>query len=159
MGNYVATPQMDFVTAVKTCLQKYFDFKGRARRSEFWWFYLACYVVTGILGALIKIPMAYANSAAHDVVYNGADFASANSNYHTMLIIWAVIFGIIYLGLLIPQLSAMCRRLHDVGKSGHLMWLFLVCGIGGLIPLILCIPEGRPEPNKYGESPKFVLQQ
>ena len=32
-----ASPMMDPVTAVKTCFKKYFDFKGRARRSEFWW--------------------------------------------------------------------------------------------------------------------------
>ena len=31
---------MDFVTAVKTCLTKYVDFQGRARRSEYWWFFL-----------------------------------------------------------------------------------------------------------------------
>lgn len=26
---------MDFITAIKTCFTKYFDFKGRARRSEY----------------------------------------------------------------------------------------------------------------------------
>ena len=37
---------MDFQTAVKTCLtQKYFDFNGRASRSEFWWFFLAQLIV------------------------------------------------------------------------------------------------------------------
>lgn len=32
--------QMTFGKAISTCLAKYFDFKGRASRSEFWWFYL-----------------------------------------------------------------------------------------------------------------------
>ncbi|MBC7952123.1 MAG: DUF805 domain-containing protein [Rhodospirillaceae bacterium] len=31
---------MDFVTAVKTCLNKYAAFQGRAARSEFWYFTL-----------------------------------------------------------------------------------------------------------------------
>ena len=39
-GNYQVKPQMGFVEAIKTCFQKYANFKGRARRSEFWWFYL-----------------------------------------------------------------------------------------------------------------------
>ncbi len=36
---------MNFVDAVKTCLAKYVDFKGRASRSEFWWFYLFVIIV------------------------------------------------------------------------------------------------------------------
>jgi len=31
---------MSFVDAVKTCFTKYVDFNGRARRSEYWYFYL-----------------------------------------------------------------------------------------------------------------------
>ncbi|WP_422088111.1 MULTISPECIES: DUF805 domain-containing protein [Variovorax] len=43
---------MDFQTAVKTCLNKYVDFTGRASRSEFWWFVLAQLVVL-IVASLI----------------------------------------------------------------------------------------------------------
>lgn len=31
---------MNFVDAVKSCLSKYAVFDGRARRSEYWFFYL-----------------------------------------------------------------------------------------------------------------------
>jgi uncharacterized membrane protein YhaH (DUF805 family) len=44
---------MDFMTAVKTCLTKYADFKGRATRPEFWWFALfsvGCQIFGQILG-------------------------------------------------------------------------------------------------------------
>ena len=47
---------MDFMEAVKTCLSKYFDFKGRARRSEYWWFYLFTIIgsiITGIIDTII----------------------------------------------------------------------------------------------------------
>ena len=46
-------PQMNFVEAVKTCLSKYATFNGRARRSEFWWFYL----LTCIPGFLMSLLM------------------------------------------------------------------------------------------------------
>jgi uncharacterized membrane protein YhaH (DUF805 family) len=32
--------QMTFGKAIATCFAKYVDFKGRASRPEFWWFYL-----------------------------------------------------------------------------------------------------------------------
>lgn len=35
---------MDFGTSLKTCFSKYATFEGRARRSEFWWFYLATFI-------------------------------------------------------------------------------------------------------------------
>jgi len=31
---------MSFGTAIATCFSKFFNFSGRASRSEFWWFYL-----------------------------------------------------------------------------------------------------------------------
>ncbi len=40
---------MKFQEAVKTCFTKYVDFKGRARRSEYWWFYLFVIVLQIIL--------------------------------------------------------------------------------------------------------------
>lgn len=54
---------MTFVDSIKTCFNKYATFEGRAKRSEFWWFWLACFVVGYVpvigwiasLGALIPI--------------------------------------------------------------------------------------------------------
>ncbi|MBR2249469.1 MAG: DUF805 domain-containing protein [Prevotella sp.] len=50
MENFVATPMMKFGDAVKVCFSKYANFNGRARRSEFWWFYLCLSIVNWILG-------------------------------------------------------------------------------------------------------------
>ena len=36
---------MDFVSAIKACFSKYADFNGRARRSEFWFWYLFTVIV------------------------------------------------------------------------------------------------------------------
>lgn len=33
-------PEVSFGDAIKICFNKYADFEGRARRSEFWWWYL-----------------------------------------------------------------------------------------------------------------------
>jgi uncharacterized membrane protein YhaH (DUF805 family) len=49
---------MDFMTSIKTCLAKYADFSGRARRSEYWWFFLAVLVVEQVF-RFISTPLYY----------------------------------------------------------------------------------------------------
>ena len=36
---------MNFTDSIKTCYKKFFDFGGRASKSEFWWFQLYCLVI------------------------------------------------------------------------------------------------------------------
>lgn len=43
---------MDFLTAIKTCFSKYADFNGRARRSEFWFWWLFTFIVGVVLGCI-----------------------------------------------------------------------------------------------------------
>ena len=46
---------MDFQTAIKTCLQKYADFNGRATRPEFWWFFLGQLIVLAVTGMVSNL--------------------------------------------------------------------------------------------------------
>lgn len=79
------------------------------------------------------------------------------------IIVYALL-GIYSLICLIPSLSLLIRRLHDVGMSGW--WALLL--IAMLIPLLnflvaiallvlFCI-DGKPETNKWGPSPKYIVQ-
>jgi len=43
---------INFFQSIKICFQKFFIFKGRASRSEYWWFYLF-YIVTGAIPSII----------------------------------------------------------------------------------------------------------
>lgn len=43
------TPSLSFMEAVKKCFANYANFKGRARRSEFWWWMLFTYIVICVL--------------------------------------------------------------------------------------------------------------
>ncbi len=45
-----ATSYLGFVEAVKICFNKYADFKGRATRAEYWWWYLFTVLVSLVLG-------------------------------------------------------------------------------------------------------------
>lgn len=150
---------MNFLEAIKACFAKYATFSGRARRSEFWWFYLLTCIPSWCMSALVQWKTAkvaeLTAAALQDMNQYNEVLAQAES-FDTIFYLGLAVFGLISLALFIPTLAVFVRRLHDVGKSGHMLWLFLLCGIGGLIPLIMCISDGKPGPNQYGPNPKEV---
>ena len=149
-------PTLNFFEAIKVCFSKYATFSGRARRSEFWWFYLLGVILNMAFSFLVKWKMAKI-AAIESAIYSGVDINSLQAQAEsadTFFYICAIILCVIGLILFIPMLAAWVRRLHDVGKSGHLLWLILLCGIGGLVPLIMCISDGQPGENQYGPNPK-----
>lgn len=126
-NGYRALPQVDIKTAVIKALQPYFNFEGRARRSEFWWFVLANFcasIVLSFLGNLINFP-------------------------------WLT--TILSLALLIPSLGLTARRLHDIGKSGWMMLISIIPIVGAILLIIWCAKDGDPQPNQYGPSTKYVV--
>lgn len=54
------------------------------------------------------------------------------------------------LWIMIAQLAAAVRRLHDTARSGHLLSLSLIPLVGPLFMLVVFIERGEPETNEYG---------
>jgi uncharacterized membrane protein YhaH (DUF805 family) len=50
-----AAPPRTFVEAIKVCLTKYVDGKGRASRSEYWYFALFTFLVDVVTGGVAAI--------------------------------------------------------------------------------------------------------
>src|SRR3954467_14854791 len=123
---------MSFQDAVRICLQqKYADFTGRARRSEYWFFFLFNFIaqaVAGFLDGLFRIRS----------VYGGP------------------IQGLVWLALLVPSLAVGVRRLHDTGRSGWWLLIGLIPVIGTIILIVFLATEGQPGDNQYGPTPKQV---
>jgi len=40
---------MNFIESIQTCYKKFFDFSGRASKSEFWWFQLYGIIIYGLI--------------------------------------------------------------------------------------------------------------
>ena len=116
---------MAFPTAIKTCFNKYADFKGRATRAEFWWFEL---FVTLVGAATSKV----------DTVLFGVDFSDSGA----LESLWS-------LAIILPSLAVGARRLHDINRSGW--WQLIVLTVIGIIPLIImwCL-RSNPEENRFG---------
>ena len=102
------------------CLKKYAVFKGRARRKEYWVFVF--------FGWLIGIGV---------LVCDAVIFGSGGGS----------LFAIYQIGLFVPTIAVLVRRMHDVDKSG---WFCLI----PIYNLILACTDGTKGSNRFGPDPK-----
>lgn len=113
-------PQLTFKEAfVKVLKENYCNFQGRARRSEYWWWALAQFIIVLGLEILLMI-IGVATFLAGDLAQNpGPPIA--------LLITLGAILVLACLALFLPTLGVQVRRLHDIGKSGW--WILLPFGV------------------------------
>ncbi|MDR1895235.1 MAG: DUF805 domain-containing protein [Prevotellaceae bacterium] len=117
--------------------RQYADFSGRARRTEYWMFYLLNVLFTA--GTLI---LGYALALALGSM--------------EMIIAVTVLIAIYYLAIFIPNLAVLVRRLHDIGKGGGWIFISLIPLIGTIWLLILLFTEGEHGENRFGPNPKLT---
>ncbi len=172
----ITKPQLTFLEALNTAASQLTVFRGRSRRSEFWWWALLIFVASFVL--------------------------SINVRQYSVEESFLVIIEMLLM------LTVTIRRLHDSGKSGLWLWLFLafrisnqvyasVSGVSwelrrinqaifpaesdysqfvnlygtelmivriltlatlglGITVLIMCLVDSAPGDNKYGPSPKYI---
>lgn len=101
--------------------ERYAQFEGRAGRAEFWWFFLATFIVGIVLQLL----------------------AGASNLFFIVAVIWS-------LALFIPELAVGVRRLHDTNRSGWWLLISLVPLVGVIILIVLLATEGDSGANQYG---------
>jgi len=65
-----------------------------------------------------------------------------------------LVTGAVFLGLFVPSLAAIARRLHDTGKSSKWYFVSFIPWIGSLIILALLLPDSEHGPNRFGPDPK-----
>lgn len=116
---------VDFISAVKSCLGQYATFRGRAPRSEYWFFALFSVlvsVVAGIIDGVIGNPINPATS-------------------------------IVTVALLVPGIAVAVRRLHDRDRSGWWYLLIFVPLVGAIVLLVWFCLKGTAGPNRFGDDP------
>ena len=123
---------MNFIDSIKKCFTNYVTFSGRARRSEYWWFALACAAIMGVVTLFSMM-------------------VSAILPFIGILVLPVTL--ILAIGLMIPQLAAGARRLHDTGRSGWWLLLPITC-IGIIFLIIWMCEDSAPGDNEYGSNPK-----
>ena len=61
---------MNFRIAIIKCFMLYAIFSGRAKRAEFWWFFLFCMIV-GLMGSVIDAALGSPQKSAIDALDMG----------------------------------------------------------------------------------------
>lgn len=175
----VATPAKSlWQYFVEAYTQNYFNFKGRARRREYWGIWLFNNLIAlaiSVIGRLLSDTDAGVFSM----------LSSMNLTWTVISVLWSIVG-------FFPQASATVRRLHDKGYSGkwYLGVFFLsvvfvtlsfvvgfsllmngrqsngmlvLFGLIGLLFIVLAIfifilllLDGDKTENKYGPSPKYM---
>jgi uncharacterized membrane protein YhaH (DUF805 family) len=111
-------------------LKKYAVFQGRARRQEYWYFFLFNIVIAialGMLDGILDTP--------------GTPESGLLSTLYS-------------LAILVPSIAVGVRRLHDSGRKGWWMLIGLLPLIGALVLLYFFIQDSQPGSNEYGANPK-----
>ena len=106
-------------------LRKYADFKGRARRAEYWQFILFQFLVGFVLS-----------------------FVAALSGKGSPLNILSVIFS---LAMLIPTYAVGYRRLHDINRTGW--WLMLPSAVFAVTLIIFIFTQGMAMVESLSGTP------
>ncbi len=118
----------------------YINFKGRARRKEYWMFTLVYVII--LMGCT-----ALDNMFGTVFMMDGGALGEISMGYG-----W--VYTICGLAHFLPALSLVVRRLHDVGKSGWFYLIILIPLIGIIWLLVLYCTEGQKQDNKWGPDPK-----
>ena len=128
------------------CIKNYTLFRGRASRTEFWYFLLYWAIFYVIIIAVEKVL--------------GLDFINLKALPFSEYIPLANLYDkvglltVIYRPLtILPSLAVISRRLHDINRSG---WWCLMCVTPLVIILIifLCKKSDESE-NQFGPEPSL----
>jgi uncharacterized membrane protein YhaH (DUF805 family) len=132
----LAPQPMKIDQAIKSAFTKFAVFKGRASRSEYWYFAL------------------FANVTPYLLIFVG-EYLQGQSTSYNMYRFFGL-FGYaalaIFFASIIPSLACAVRRLHDTSHSGGAIFLSLIPIVGPIILIVWLSTAGEPFDNKYGPA-------
>ncbi|MDC0250436.1 DUF805 domain-containing protein [Candidatus Pelagibacter sp.] len=134
---------MNFLEAITSAFNNYFNFKGRATRSAFWFFILFEIIYFFVAGFLLG-------------------FAGVTDE------VFAIAIFVLIIPVVIPGISLTARRLHDFNQSGWMQCIFIpgffideFIGTGYIIYsltfvlfAIYCSQKSNTGKNRFGPKPK-----
>ena len=123
---------MSFGDAISSVFRQYVGFRGRARRSEYWWWVLFTVLLSAVVSAL----------------QFALGLADENGN--------GPLSGLLGLALLLPGLAVAVRRLHDTGRTGWWILIGLIPLIGWIVLIVFYVQDSAPGDNEHGPNPKGI---
>ena len=170
MEKLIAKPQLGFTEANKLVSSRLTDFNGRSRRSEYWWsmlsFIICVFLINKALSMFLPNVLASLVTAACWFYVYGV---TVRRLQYTVKIKWWVIIS--WAGSFASKLYMYFSGLADIltnvnANPQAAMKMFtdpgmILIGLVDLVTfiaiLVFCCMDSKPEPNKYGESPKYAV--
>ena len=126
-NNHATEANYGIIDWFKKGLRNYVNFSGRARRKEYWYFFLVQ------MGSIIAA-----------MVLDAVIFSSETGLFYIIAV----------LGLFLPGIAVSIRRLHDTSRSGWWFLISIVPLIGSIILLVFMASDTKPETNQWGPPAK-----
>jgi uncharacterized membrane protein YhaH (DUF805 family) len=112
-------------------LKDYAEFNGRARRREYWSFYLVNLLIALVL-AIVDLGTGFFYEPTGQGLFS----------------------TLYFLGVVMPATAVSVRRLHDTGRTGWWLLLFIIPLLGALAIVVFMLLNSDPGDNVYGPNPK-----
>ncbi len=172
MTKLIEKPQPSFPEAVRKGCNRLFDFHGRTRRSDFWWFMLAFMVCNLILTniweaflpplaavicnlAVLSLALAITVRRLQD---RGASKWWVFANYISTAVYTLYNYGT-GIGEELMSVNASPEASMSMLTDPILIISLIVFMVTDLVTFVYCVLDGKPEPNKYGTSPKYIIKE
>ncbi len=163
MENYKTIRSLEINEAFGNAVNNIVNFKGRARRSEFWWvmlFVCIAYVVpftwpVAWVLSFLSIPLTFRR--LHDAGYSGWWWGIGI--ILNLVCLGLVIWGVVKLVLVSPELDTMDTSEIIYSLFSVILSYMAIIGINMLYKILLIFflcSDSKAETNKYGPSPKYV---
>lgn len=125
----------------RAIVANYANFRGRARRKEYWGFYLFWVIVFVVL---LVAGVTMDEALGHFVAGESPPIVTLG------------LVGPFILATLVPSIAVTVRRIHDLGLSGWFYLLILLPYVGGLIIFVFALIPSQAHENKWGPVPAGV---
>ena len=168
-------PTLGFTEAVKLASSRILDFKGRSRRSEFWWWMLVVFVV-GFCVSLFISNMLVSSLWAIAYMFCALSATARRLQDSGKSAVWVYVsYALGCVSNLYVSTSDAIAAIMDKLDSAHpnqaaiekitMQYAgdFAIMGLLGCIFMVSCLivfimtlQDSKPAANKYGPSPKYV---
>ena len=128
---------MGFSDAISSFWSNYVIFRGRARRSEYW--FAVLFLVLASLATSI-LDVALFSDQLGEILEDTGGLGVIGA-------LWA-------LAVFLPSLSLLIRRLHDTNRSGWWVLIGLIPLAGAIVLFVFALFDSDPGENRFGPSPK-----
>ena len=120
---------------------------GRSRRKEYWMFALINVIVAFLAMVLVAVT-------ANIPAIMEAIQAGQEPTFPALAVGIYGLYSFFSLISMVPGFTVFVRRMHDINKSGLVLFLILIPLIGAIMLLVFTLTAGTEGDNRFGSDPK-----